>query len=85
MRMIEFIILMIVGVFGLLPIIGSFLLGPFSSSGYKKDLKLGALFVGFILAFALSVCLVVASVNYFIYDGPAIMEIVNNIFDKQQG
>jgi hypothetical protein len=85
MRMIEFIILMIVGVFGLLPMIGSHLLGPFSGSGYKEDLKVGALLIGFILAFALAVCLVVASVNYFIYDGPAIMEIVNNIFDKQQG
>jgi hypothetical protein len=81
--MIEFIILMLVGVFGLLPMIGSSLLGPFSGSDYKRDLKVGAIVMGFILVFLLSLCLVVASVNYLISDGPSIMEILNNIFKQQ--
>ena len=81
--MIEFIILMLVGVFGLLPMIGSSLLGPFSGSGYKEDLRAGSIIAGLILAAALSIFLVSASIIHFMYDGPAIIEILNNISNKQ--
>ena len=81
--MIEFIILMTVGVFGILPMIGSSLLGPFSGSGYKEDLRAGYIVVGIILAVVLSIFLVSASTIHFMYDGPTIIEILNNISNKQ--
>lgn len=80
--MIELLVLILAFVFGVLPIIGSGLRGPFASQDYTEDLKVGVVAFLFVSLLLIIVFLIMVSLMHFSEDGPTIAEAVINIFNN---